>query len=138
MIETLALSLTLYATQNAPEKNTVEYKRQTVVEQAAKLKGIPYRYGGTTKNGFDCSGYTQHIYKKISISLPRTAEAQRQKAKTVPANKAEKGDLVFFGKPAYHVGIYAGKHQIWHSPRSGRTVSKDTIWTHATYGKIVK
>ena len=101
---------------------------------AASLTGIYYVYGGTTTAGFDCSGYTQYVFAKMGISLPRTAEAQRQAVRTV--SDPQPGDLVFFGSPAYHVGIYAGNGMMWDSPHSGSAVALRAIWSStATYGR---
>jgi len=103
---------------------------------AASLAGIDYVYGGTTPAGFDCSGFTQYIFDKVGISLPRTAEQQRQFA--TPVSDPQPGDLVFFGAPAYHMGIYAGGGKLWDSPRTGSQVSLRSIWTTSgvTYGRV--
>jgi peptidoglycan DL-endopeptidase CwlO len=101
---------------------------------AASLAGIYYVYGGTTPAGFDCSGFTQYVFGQIGIGLPRTAEAQRQSAMSV--SNPQPGDLVFFGSPAYHVGIYAGNGMMWDSPHSGETVGLHSIWSSsATFGR---
>jgi cell wall-associated NlpC family hydrolase len=101
---------------------------------AASLAGIYYVYGGTTTAGFDCSGYTQYVFAKRGINLPRTAEEQRQSATTV--SNPQPGDLVFFGAPAYHVGIYAGNGAMWDSPHSGSPIAKRAIWSSTpTYGR---
>ena len=103
---------------------------------AATLAGIDYVYGGTTPAGFDCSGFTQYVFDKIGVSLPRTAEQQRQFS--TPVSDPKPGDLVFFGAPAYHNGIYAGNGMIWDSPRTGKSVSLRPIWTTSgvTYGRV--
>ncbi|SES45381.1 Cell wall-associated hydrolase, NlpC family [Pedococcus cremeus] len=101
---------------------------------AAQYKGIMYKYGGTTPDGFDCSGYTQYVFKQVGISLPRTAEEQRQAV--TPVSNPQPGDLVFFGAPASHVGIYAGNGKMWDSPRSGKAVDLRDIWSSdVTYGR---
>ena len=101
---------------------------------AASLAGIFYVYGGTTTAGFDCSGYTQYVFAKVGISLPRTAEAQRQA--TTRVSIPVPGDLVFFGAPAHHMGIYAGNGMMWDSPRTGSAISKRAIYsTSVTYGR---
>ena len=102
---------------------------------AAQYAGIMYKYGGTSPStGFDCSGYTQYVFRQVGINLPRTAEEQRQFA--TPVSSPQPGDLVFFGSPAYHVGIYAGNGKMWDSPHSGEAVALRDIWTSAvTYGR---
>ncbi len=103
---------------------------------AAQYKGIMYKYGGTSpETGFDCSGYTQYVFKQIGISLPRTAEEQRQMA--TPVSDPQPGDLVFFGAPAFHMGIYAGDGKMWDSPRTGKAVDLRDIWSSdVTYGRV--
>ena len=106
----------------------------SVLGVAAQYAGVPYVWGGTTPSGFDCSGYTQYVFNKIGIHLPRTAEEQR--AAVTRVSTPQPGDLVFFGSPAYHVGIYAGGGMMWDAPHSGAVVSKRAIWTSAvTYGR---
>jgi len=105
---------------------------------AASLAGIYYVYGGTTPAGFDCSGYTQYVFGKMGISIPRTAEEQRQA--TTPVTNPQPGDLVFFGIPAHHVGIYAGNGTMWDSEQTGTAVALRTDRSErnggATYGRV--
>jgi peptidoglycan DL-endopeptidase CwlO len=105
-----------------------------VIGIAASLAGIPYVYGGTTTSGFDCSGFTQYVFARAGMSLPRTAEEQRQA--TTPVSTPAVGDLVFFGSPAYHVGIYAGNGRMWDSPTTGQSVSLRSIFSGASYGRV--
>jgi cell wall-associated NlpC family hydrolase len=103
-----------------------------VLKEAAKLKGRPYRYGGTTPSGFDCSGYTGYVYRKAGKKLPRTARQQYSATRHLSRGAVKPGDLVFFksgGGGVYHVGIYAGGNMLWHSSRPGRPVAKAKIWT---------
>jgi cell wall-associated NlpC family hydrolase len=106
--------------------------RARVLREAAKLKGTPYRYGGTSPKGFDCSGYSGYVYKKAGKKLPRTARQQYSATKHLSRKAAKPGDLVFFrsgGGGVYHVGIYAGGNMLWHASRPGRPVAKAKIWT---------
>jgi len=105
-----------------------------VIAMAASFAGLPYVYGGATPSGFDCSGFTQYIFGQIGIDLPRTAEQQRQYA--TPISNPRPGDLVFFGAPAYHMGIYAGNGMMWDSPHTGSTVGLRAIYSGATYGQV--
>ena len=107
-----------------------------ILEEAAKYAGIMYVWGGSTPAGFDCSGYTQYVFGKLGVSLPRTAAQQQAFATTTTSPRP--GDLVFFGAPAYHVGIYAGDGMLWDSGRPGLPVQKRAIWNSGdvTYGKV--
>ena len=102
----------------------------SVLSIAARYVGTPYLYGGSTPNGFDCSGYTGYVFKQLGISLPRTANAQLNATRRISRSAARPGDLVFFvsGGSAYHVGIYAGNGKLYDAPRSGKTVQKREIW----------
>lgn len=104
---------------------------------AANFEGVPYKWGGTTRRGFDCSGYTRHVYRKLGIDIPRTSQAQFNGARKVGKN-VRTGDLVFFyrttKKTVFHVGIYAGKQRIWHAGRTGSRVKLERIWTSRWVG----
>jgi peptidoglycan DL-endopeptidase CwlO len=120
---------------SAPAPSAPASRSGGVLGIAPSLNGIFYVYGGTTRAGFDCSGFTQYVFDKVGISLPRTAEAQRQFATKV--SNPQPGDLVFFGAPAYHVGIYAGNGMMWDSPRTGKAVSKRAVYSPSvTYGRV--
>ena len=111
-----------------------------VMRSGNSLKGVPYRYGGSTPRGFDCSGFTSYVLRKNGVSVPRTATAQMYKAKRISRAKAKRGDVVFFrsGGRAYHVGIYAGKNRVLHSPRPGQRVHTARIWTsNVTFGRVL-
>ncbi len=73
-------------------------KRKKVVIESKKYLGTPYRYGGTTTRGFDCSGYTRHVFENVGINLPRTAQQQASAGKKVNKKHVQPGDLVFFTK----------------------------------------
>ncbi len=110
-----------------------------VLKIAARYKGVPYRAGGSTPHGFDCSGYTQFVFNKIGISLPRVAQDQLKWTTKISAKNARPGDLVFYmsGNYAYHAAIYAGNGMIWHAPRTGERVTKVHIGNHKViYGKV--
>ena len=103
-----------------------------VLREAAKLKGTPYRYGGTTTRGLDCSGYTGLVYKRAGKKLPRTSRQQYSATKHLSRKAARPGDLVFFksgGGSVYHVGIYAGGNMLWQASKPGRPVAKSKIWS---------
>jgi len=122
----------------APAVNAAPVPAPTggIIGIAASLSGIYYRYGGTTTAGFDCSGFTSYVYRQVGKSIPRTAEAQR--AASTKVSNPVPGDLIFFGFPAYHVGIYAGGNQMYDSPRTGKTTGLHVIWTqtNVSYGRF--
>ncbi|MDD5405787.1 MAG: C40 family peptidase [Sulfurovaceae bacterium] len=95
--------------------------QQMLIEDAKIHKGDRYTWGGTTPNGFDCSGYVQYLYNKHGIKLPRTALAQSKIGSRVDPNYLKQGDLLFFltdksrGIPITHVGIYLGNGEFIHA-----------------------
>jgi cell wall-associated NlpC family hydrolase len=121
---------------SAPTQAPVTAPRSSgILGIAASLGGIYYIYGGTTTAGFDCSGYTQYVFAQVGISIPRTSEEQQSAA--TPVSNPQPGDLVFFGSPAYHVGIYAGNGMMWASPHSGSAISLQSVYdSSATYGRF--
>jgi cell wall-associated NlpC family hydrolase len=107
-----------------------------ILGAAASLSGIPYVWGGMSTGGADCSGYTSLVFRAVGISLPRTAEAQRQAA--TPVSNPAPGDLVFFGFPAYHVGIYASPGMMYDAQRPGTVSGLHSIWTmrNVSFGRM--
>ena len=100
------------------------------VSLAQSYSGIPYRWGGTDPStGLDCSGLTQLVFRRLGVQLPRVA-ADQSKAGTAVASLADArpGDLVFFGTPAHHVGIYAGNGTMVDAPHTGSTVGVHKLW----------
>lgn len=101
-------------------------QRSDVVRQAEQLLGTPYRYGGSSPRGFDCSGLVQYTHAQAGVRVPRVARAQHRDARRVPMHSLKPGDLVFFrlaGKTD-HVGIYVGNGAFIHAPSSGKQVSR--------------
>ncbi|OLT22974.1 hypothetical protein BJF81_12090 [Ornithinimicrobium sp. CNJ-824] len=106
-----------------------------VLSVAAAYTGIPYVWGGTTPAGFDCSGYTQYVFAQVGIALPRTAA--QQQAYATPVSNPQPGDLVFYGYPAYHMGIYAGNGMMYDSPRPGKFSSLRPMFDGVSgYGRV--
>jgi peptidoglycan DL-endopeptidase CwlO len=86
--------------------------------------GVDYRWGGTNpKTGLDCSGLTQLVYGQLGVSLPRVSGDQARAGTKVSSLAAAKpGDLVFFGSPVHHVGIYIGDGKMLDAPHAGEKV----------------
>jgi cell wall-associated NlpC family hydrolase len=102
---------------------------------AQRLVGAPYRYGGESPRGFDCSGLVYYAYQQLGISIPRTAQEQFRRSQPVDARALRPGDLVFFDLPrqkTFHVGIYAGRDRFVHAPTAGKRVTyaslSDPFW----------
>jgi cell wall-associated NlpC family hydrolase len=107
-----------------------------VIAIAKDYMGVPYKWGGTTPKGFDCSGFTQYVFKKAGVSLPRTSSAQGKVGTKVSRSELRSGDLVMF--PG-HVGIYIGDGMFIHSPSPGKSVRIDDLSTRKNflYGRRV-
>jgi len=109
----------------------VSSRGNAVVAEAAKHRGKPYRYGAAGPYAFDCSGFTQYVYRKFGLRLPHSATSQARYGRYVSKSAARPGDLVVFGSPGryYHAGIYAGGGTMWDSSTYGQPVAKRRIWT---------
>lgn len=103
--------------------------RLQVVFTAMQMVGLPYRWGGATPEGFDCSGLVQYTYAHAGLKLPRTAAEQLAAARPISLEQAAPGDLLFFqdGGRTSHVAIYLGEGRFIHAPRSGQPVSLDSF-----------
>jgi len=92
-------------------QNYHDPRRLSIHHIAQQQLGVRYKWGGTSpKTGFDCSGYTQYVYAKSGIKIPRTAAQQRDASQGISYAQLQVGDLIFFktGARSNHVGIYRG------------------------------
>jgi len=90
--------------------------------------GKPYRFGGAGPATFDCSGLTMRAFAAAGISLAHSAAAQQREGVKVSLSALQPGDLVFWGRPAYHVGIYVGSGNVLDAPHTGTDVQVQAIW----------
>ena len=114
------------STQSQPGS---DLPRRSPAEQAAIIAvrqvGVPYRYGGSTITGFDCSGLVQFAYAGAGKSIPRTTADQWRQLSPVAGHDLRVGDLLFFriGGWISHVGLYLGRGRFVHAPSTGREVT---------------
>jgi cell wall-associated NlpC family hydrolase len=117
--------------RNALERSrtspSLGYDRQKVLTEAERWLGVPYRFGGSSPSGVDCSGFICNVFQSVDRVLPRTSGEQAQSGLGVPLAESRPGDLVFFntsGEGVSHVGIMIGPDQFVHASTSvGVTVS---------------
>lgn len=97
------------------------------IAAAQSQLGTPYRYGGSSPGGFDCSGLMLWSWAQVGVSLPRTSGAQRAGTQRITREQLQPGDLVFYRNPVGHVGMYIGGGQMVHSPHTGDVVKISPI-----------
>lgn len=114
-------------------------RRKAIVDEAYSLLGIRYVWGGENpQTGLDCSGLTRYVYNQLDIYLNHYTGDQWNSGKRVSKNELLPGDLVFFGNPIHHVGIYIGNDQFIHAPHSGDIVKITTLSSYSGYTGAVR
>lgn len=96
---------------------------------AMQQVGVPYRYGGASPKGFDCSGLVYYSYGKAGRSLPRTTAGLWSAMRPISKDDLQVGDILFFrisGKMS-HVGLYVGRNQFVHAPATGKVVTVGSL-----------
>jgi hypothetical protein len=139
-----ALSVSLLALVACSQRSSIIYNggnpipvsatrsAAVVIPTAEHYLGVPYRWGGTSPSGFDCSGFVQYVFAKHGVELPRTSRAQAYAGDRIALDERvlRAGDLIMFaeyGQPISHVAIYAGSDRIIHSTSSGGGVRYDDL-----------
>lgn len=106
--------------------NGVNSKASKAFEFCKSKLGTPYLWGGTGPR-YDCSGLMMKAYASVGISIPRTSKQQSTFGKSVSKSNLQIGDLVFFGSPIHHVGMYCGNNQYIHAPKTGDVVKISSL-----------
>ena len=129
LISTLVIAAMVGCASQAPSTSSSTAKPAKSADQAVSVAlqqlGVPYRYGGSTPSGFDCSGLVYYSYSRAGIDLPRTTGALWSNMRPVSKGEVQVGDILFFriaGKMS-HVGMYIGNEQFVHAPSSGKVVT---------------
>lgn len=110
-----------------PQSMEGEQKAQEAVDLAMEFLGTPYVWGGSSPEGFDCSGLVYYVYGELGVGLYRVAADQSRNGIPVSLKSLKAGDLVFFQNRQYysdinHVGIYVGDGEFIHAPQTGDVV----------------
>ena len=110
-----------------PSNNNPVLER--VASTARQMIGAPYKYGGRTPRGFDCSGLVFYVYGEAGVTVPRTAKEQLRASHSLALKEAAPGDLLFFREKnkVSHVGIYLGGQRFVHAPSTGKAVVTGTL-----------
>lgn len=111
-----------FAHQTSTASATTTTRAEAAVDAAVGQVGTPYRWGGNSPSGFDCSGLTSWAYGEAGVTIPRASRAQHSELTSVKRSELRAGDLVFFYSPVGHVAMYIGDGKIVESPSSGKHV----------------
>jgi len=121
-----------------------EFAEQTTQDKvtifAKKMLNIPYKFGGTSILGIDCSGYVKKVYGLLGMNLPRTAREQFKEGEAIERDELSIGDLVFFKTYASfpsHVGIYLGNNLFIHASSKGKKVTIDSLETPYYFKRFI-
>lgn len=112
--------------ETTSSSNGVNSKASKAFEFCKSKLGTPYLWGGTGPR-YDCSGLMMKAYASVGISIPRTSKQQSTFGKSVSKSNLQLGDLVFFGSPVHHVGMYCGNNQYIHAPKTGDVVKISSL-----------
>lgn len=131
---------------HTPAQESAPPLASRAADHALAMVGKPYRYGGNTPKGFDCSGLVQYSYARVGVKLPHGTRHLLRVSQPVSRKKLKRGDLVFFtqeGKPSSHVALYLGGNRFVHAPSSGKNVYvagfNDSYWQrHFTEARRVE
>jgi cell wall-associated NlpC family hydrolase len=117
--------------QSSPPAPLAQRRTDKLIQDALAARGTRYRWGGTSRGGFDCSGFTRYLMaRNMGVTLPHSAHAQAHYGQKVSLDDLKEGDLVFFQtyrRGISHVGLYIGGNRFIHAPRTGRSVEVESL-----------
>lgn len=114
--------------------------RRQLIHVTRQAIGTPYRYGGSSPDGFDCSGLVQFAHRQVGLDVPRTTASQWRHARTPDRRHLLPGDLLFFelgGRKDRHVAIYEGGGRFIHAPSSGKRVRRASLDNPYWHSRLV-
>jgi lipoprotein Spr len=136
---TLFLSGSLLVSANPVQAAAISAssKANNIISTGKQFLGVPYQFGAKSgnTNRFDCSSFTQYVFKQNGVSIPRSSQQQSKAGTYVPRNQLKPGDLIFFYSPVHHVAIYLGNGKILHTyGKPGVTISDlNSGWWNSHY-----
>lgn len=135
-IETIKTNPGIYG---IPKLDTnLKFTQEDIIMYATSLLDIPYVWGGTTVNGFDCSGFVQYVYSHYGVYLPRVSEDQQNVGIDIEnPMDLQAGDLLFYGDPAHHVTMYIQPGLMIEAPRTGDVVKVSAIRPYTRARRVV-
>ncbi|MBU3172629.1 C40 family peptidase [Clostridium estertheticum] len=122
----------------SPSRGGSGASSSALISYASQFLGVNYVWGGTSPSGFDCSGFTQYVFAHFGVDIPRVSEDQQNVGTLVSRENLQPGDLVFFGSPAHHVGIYVGNGNMINAPHTGAVLRIQSLNGDFTYGRRVR
>jgi cell wall-associated NlpC family hydrolase len=124
-----AYALSNSSNTNASSQQVIPASNNPIINYAFTFLGTPYLWGGTTPQGFDCSGFIQYVYAHFGIKVDRTTYQQIKDGVEVPKGKIQPGDLLLFGtaEDPHHIGMYIGNGMYIHAPHTGDVVKISSL-----------
>ena len=114
----------------------VSGKNSDVIETSLQYLGVNYVWGGTSPQGFDCSGLVQYVYAQHGVYLPRTTYEQENVGTRVSGSDLQPGDLLFYGAPSHHVTMYIGNGRMIEAPRTGDVVKISPVRSYTQARRV--
>lgn len=121
-----------------PSRGAAPISSNNVIAYAYNFLGKPYQWGGNGPSSFDCSGFVKYVYGHFGVDLPRVADAQQGAGAPISRSNLQPGDLVFFGSPAHHVGIYVGNDCFVHAPKTNDVIRVSSLSDRSDFSGAVR